>query len=341
MSVSNLPRRTVEPRIGQHRLLALLFLFVARSGIGAQATATPGPLSGQPFVRATGDMMSYELIPSYNGSYKDATFITNRWGMRDKEYAKTPAAGTFRIALLGSSYTMGGGVPQESTVEALLEDRLNREAIDSRHRRYEILNFSVGGYGILENVAVAERKVFPLAPHAVLLVIHSVEYTRILSTLVTRVRANTRIEYPYVQRKLDEAGVQPGMLEPELRRRISSVARDLIRASYEQIAETCRKHGVPLVGIAFPAPDGIPNTARSLAQVVSLATSAGIPVVDLPDVYAGRPVTDVWLKTSGPQSQDKDIHLNALGHKLVADRLFEQLRQNDARALKLGFPAAR
>ena len=44
-------------------------------------------------VRYTGDLWEYELRPSYVGTYKDAPFVTNQWGMRDREYTQEKPAG--------------------------------------------------------------------------------------------------------------------------------------------------------------------------------------------------------------------------------------------------------
>ena len=59
--------------------------------------------------------------------HKRVRMSTNRWGMRDREYAKAKPAGTYRVAMLGSSYEMGPGVPDGATYEAVLEDLLNDE----------------------------------------------------------------------------------------------------------------------------------------------------------------------------------------------------------------------
>ena len=86
---------------------------------------------------------------------------TNRWGLHDKEYAQTPPAGCFRMALLGASHAMGSGVRREDTFEAVVEARLNREA-GGDPGCYEILNFSVYGYTPLYQIDVLNSKVVPV-----------------------------------------------------------------------------------------------------------------------------------------------------------------------------------
>jgi hypothetical protein len=300
--------------------LGLLLLLVVDPGIAASQTAASqrepsmGRLANQPFVRMTGDMLGYELVPNFNGTYKGAPFQTNRWGMRDRDYTLVPPPRTYRIALVGSSFTMGGGVPEEKTLKALLEDRLNREATTPAHRHYEILNFSVGGYRGIQYGAVLAKKVFPFSPNAVFIVIHPGTMSHLFSLLRNRIP----IEDATLRQLLQKGGIEPGMEEPELRRRLAPLAPDIERRSYERIAEICRQHGVPVFAIVFPEPRD--DKAVQAAAAVPVA-QAGIPLIHLDGVYSGRSYESVRLPG--------DIHLNALGHQLVADRLYQFLRKDD------------
>lgn len=311
--------------------IALGFFLLLVQPISAASQTEPqvGPYRNQGFVRPTSGVLAYELVPSFNGTYKSASFRTNRWGMRDKDYALKRPPSTYRIALLGASFTMGAGVPEDLTHESLLENRLNRDGPGAPRRHYEILNFAVGGYGILQNVVVADRKVFPFAPNAVLLVIHGIEPLRMIGHLSQLVQERAGIEYPYVRQKLQEAGVRSGMLPPELERRLVRVAPDLIRWSLQRVAEICREHGVPLVVVLFSEPREQTREAR-FPKLAAAVAEAGIPLVSLAGAYEGYDLDSMKLQAA-------DFHLNALGHRVVADRLYELLRANDARTLKLGF----
>lgn len=323
-----------------------LFLLLALGAIGSalgpvagaqparQQASTDAPLTAERFIRRTGDMLGFELVPSSSGTFKGAPFRTNRWGMRDKDYALKPPRGTYRIALLGSSFPMGGGVAGEQTFEALLEDRLNREGPGVPRRHYEILNLAVGGYNNLQNVVVTEKKVFPLTPNAVLLVIHAIEGIRMTGYVVSLVRDGVSITDPGLRLKLQEAGMRPGMAEPEIRRRLAPISTELLKWSYQRMAQLCRERGVLLVGLAFPLPREGRGAAERLAAISALASEAGIPVLSLAGVYGTHPLDSVSLKLS-------DGHLNVFGHQLVAGRLYQVLEENDARALHLGFPSRR
>ena len=56
--------------------------------------------------------------------YKGAELKTNQWGLRDREYDKVKAPGTYRIAILGSSHVVGVGVNNDQTFENLVENNI-------------------------------------------------------------------------------------------------------------------------------------------------------------------------------------------------------------------------
>ena len=100
-------------------------------------------ITNSDLIRGTGDFAALEFVPSASGIYNDATLSTNRWGLRDREYEQSKPAHTYRVALLGASRTVGSGVEDGRTFEALVEDRLNRELGPASGRRYEVLNFAM------------------------------------------------------------------------------------------------------------------------------------------------------------------------------------------------------
>jgi hypothetical protein len=107
----------------------------------------------------------YELIPNQDSWFKLARLRTNSAGLPDYDYAKAKPPNTFRIVLLGSSYSMPAGVPLESSWQQVLEDRLNGQRDG---RRYEVVNFSVGGYDPRQLLAVLEHRAIAYDPDLIL-----------------------------------------------------------------------------------------------------------------------------------------------------------------------------
>jgi hypothetical protein len=107
----------------------------------------------------------YELIPNQDSWFKLARLRTNSAGLADYDYAKAKPPNTFRIVLLGSSYSMPTGVPLEDSWQQVLEDRLNGQK-DGRH--YEVINFSVGGYDPRQLLAILEHRAMAYDPDLIL-----------------------------------------------------------------------------------------------------------------------------------------------------------------------------
>src|SRR5262245_11971407 len=126
-------------------------------------------LSETPAYRSRNDFLGGELVPSTSVVYLRKSLHTNRWGMRDKDYELTKAPGTYRIAILGASHVMGSAVADGEPFESVLEDELNRTATDSTHQRYEILNFGVPSYSLVQQMALLEDRVFRFSPDMVII----------------------------------------------------------------------------------------------------------------------------------------------------------------------------
>ena len=72
------------------------------------------------------------------------TYHINSWGYRDLEHAWEKPPNTFRILLLGDSFTFGEGAQFEHAYPQLLVDRLASKRIDDRD--IEIINMAVPGH---------------------------------------------------------------------------------------------------------------------------------------------------------------------------------------------------
>lgn len=116
----------------------------------------------------------YELKPNIDSRLKLVSFKTNSNGLRDKEYNISKPPDTFRVAVIGSSFTFGSGVRIEDTYHSILEDRLNNESGDLQ---YEFLNFGVGGYTSRNKLATIEHKALSYEPDLILFVLDGSQYT--------------------------------------------------------------------------------------------------------------------------------------------------------------------
>lgn len=107
----------------------------------------------------------YELKQDIDSYYFLADLNTNSDGLRDETYSLTKPAGTYRVAVLGDSFTMPLGVELEDAYHSILEERLNRDQSDVR---YEFINFGVPGYSLRQYVNVLKHKALAYEPDAIL-----------------------------------------------------------------------------------------------------------------------------------------------------------------------------
>lgn len=107
--------------------------------------------------------IKYELVPKAQG-YAWGTDVTiNSMGYRGR--AGTPGRfNGFRALAIGDSITFGNGLPIESTYAWRLHDLLNTTS-----SAYEVLNFGVGGYDIIQNVALVQHKGLQYKPDLIIL----------------------------------------------------------------------------------------------------------------------------------------------------------------------------
>jgi hypothetical protein len=275
------------------------------------------------FYRQRSDFLLKEIVSSVSSVIAGAPATSNSMGMRDREYDKVKPAGTYRIVLLGASHDMGSGVKDDQTYENLVEDHLNRERPDARYSRYEILNLSVPGDCILQMLLRLEQTGFELQPDAVIFSVAGVDQQFIVEHL--RKCLVLGIEWPAGYREfldgiVHKAGVDGRMHDAVIERRLLPYVSEVHEWVFRRLTQQCAQRGIHPLVIYRPAPidfEGVESTRRS--EIVRLARAAGLEVVNLSPAFdsvadRNRLIVAKW-----------DDHTTALGHRLLADKLYEGL----------------
>lgn len=271
--------------------------------------------------RPADDLLERELIPGWSGEVAGHRLTINRFGMRDwADRTREKPPGNCRLAVVGSSVVMGYGVGDDEVFTRLLEDRLNarRRAGDPR---YEVLNFGTGmSYAIHRHVLI-DRKVWGFDPDALVYVAHQDELLGPVQHLAKLVAKGDPLPYPCLAEVVRAAGVTPGksLVLAEIQVRLQPYARDIVLGVYRDLVADCRRRGVRPVWVYVPMPGVVDAPARS-AEMAGLAAEAGFAVVDLSDWADGRRPAEVKLG-------ETDYHANAVGHRLIAERLAEEIER--------------
>jgi hypothetical protein len=94
-----------------------------------QQARPPGKWDHLPKLKGLADVAQ----PGMRGTMAGALFENNRYGFRGPERPHDKPEGSFRIAAIGDSVTMGPGVLYEDTYAAQIERELNRTRSDYRY----------------------------------------------------------------------------------------------------------------------------------------------------------------------------------------------------------------
>lgn len=271
---------------------------------------------GTALKRFTGDFAQTELIPSFVSQTNYGVVSTNRWGMRDRDYARVPPQGTFRMAMLGASTVMGWGVADGETFESLLEARLNRDGPRGAYSRYEILNFGVPGYQPPQDL-VSVEKALQFRPAAVIYVATGRELSRTVDYLAEVVHKRIAIPYAPLAQAVGRSGLAAGQDEATAAKQLRPYRGELLAATYRLIAARIQSAGALPVFVFLPQVQ--PGSwDEETPETLRIAAAAGFTVIDLSDVFAGETLGNIRLA-------EWDDHPNAKGHRLIADRLYEAI----------------
>jgi hypothetical protein len=270
--------------------------------------------------RERGDFLDKDIVPGVSTVIAGAEGTTNSLGMRDREYSRKKPPKTFRALLFGASHELGTGVKDDETFENLVEDRLNREAPKSRYERFEIMNMAVGSASVLQRSVRLDQQGFALQPDAVVLVVFGPEKRFVVEHLAKVVINGYDLPYPFVALALEKAGVKGSMPELLIQQRLFPHAAGLVEEAFRNIARQCAERKTRLIVVYRPAAKDTGNVeAAAHAEVVELAQRAGLDLIDLSGVFDDVSDRETLVLAKW------DDHTNALGHKMLADRLYEEL----------------
>jgi hypothetical protein len=268
----------------------------------------------------TTDLLTRTLKPNSKIKVNDYVLETNVFGLRDKKYNLTAPDNTFRIALLGGSYEMGSGVNNNELFESLTEERLNKNNTDSAIKNYEILNFAVGGYHLIQQVELCNTTVFNFKPNAVIYMAHTDEAKRLLGNFADIIQNGTNFKYPFLKNIKTLSGVKQSMSKIEIKEHLEPYMYVIIQWCYSDIAKNCRKNN------AIPVWAYLPATADKYddveyQKIKGYAVQSGFVTMDLRDVYKTLDRSKIYVS-------DWDTHPNAEGHRIIFEKFYSEFIKN-------------
>jgi hypothetical protein len=150
-------------------LLAASLAVAALLAEGAQRLAGAGPTQWY----EPDPVLGWRLIPNIEGSWRregNTHPRINSAGWRDHEHSLAKPPRTFRIAVLGDSYTEAMQVPLEQAFFSVAQRRLAKCG-GHQDRRVEVLAFGVSGWSTAQERLALDQCVLPYSPDLVVLAV--------------------------------------------------------------------------------------------------------------------------------------------------------------------------
>jgi GDSL-like Lipase/Acylhydrolase family len=269
------------------------------------------------------DFLRYEFKPNVKRSYEAGMRITNSLGMPNPEYGYEKPPHTRRIALLGDSISVG---PYGHGYDALLENRLNQVALTPEVERFQVLNFAVYGYSIVQSMDVALEKIPQFHPDVYLVALSSLEMMGRAGwrTHVGRlVVSKADLKYDYLRQVAAQAGVKPTDHLPRIKSKLAPFLTPVVHWALEQIRDHAAAEGAQMIIAIVPAPIDPHLTDTQFDQLLPALAGIGVPVFDLRDTFRSAANLDDLQVV--PKS---DIHPNVRGHEMILENLYAKLRTN-------------
>jgi lysophospholipase L1-like esterase len=270
--------------------------------------------------------------PYYAGRIQNGTVLFHPQFL--KLYNTSKKTNYFRIIFIGDSVTYGQGIQKDKIFSALLEKKLNLKNIT-----YEILNFAVCGYNLVQLKVLFAEQVLPFHPDLVIYGYFSND-----NQIIGLIRKNgTNINYAYLDTKI------PYILDIPFNNFLLTHSK-MYRLINNGMISLCKHYNISV-------PDKYIDTssqesAYALNSMVKKATAENIAfhIIKLPspDKYCGTNDfleeylsdeyrnkvkifnLDLYLKLSNSGCEwmiinENNRHYNEQGHKLVADLIYKDL----------------
>ena len=272
--------------------------------------------------RPTKDFLPWELIPNTSVIFKKVSLEINQFGHRDRsDYTETKPEGTFRIALVGGSNTMGSGVLVELIFANLIEERLNAELGGSAYDRFEVINFSVGGYHLPERVFMLQNKVGAFEPDLILVSATDRDLTIQHDRMARKLKKGKKepIDLPFLKRIIRKADVKRRDELDRMVRKLKPFQEDILLGCLDELATYSRENDTELAVFLMRRVGGT-RKAKDLEATYEVMKKSGVTILPLFESYEGVGERELWLD---PELEDP--HPNIEGHRRIADNLFEKL----------------
>jgi len=288
----------------------------------------PEELRDLPTLRTVAELVK----PGVRGVYQGALYESNAEGFRDREYQRPKPPGTFRIVVIGDSFTMGNGVAVEDAYPSQLERML---AARDDGLRYEVLNLGLAGANLERSVA--QRLVAIGLDYDPDLIVYGSTPNDIEGPSYRKSARFDPLWYGWARPKLLLWGLVQTrwlhlmeMIRPPAGSYVAELddnyfhnqqAWQYFVGSMDHLADVARERDlcvIVLVHTRLDTLNGLHPFRRHYEAIASAARAEGFTVVQSFPYFRGMDAGSLW---AGPRNP----HPNPQAHRILAQALYDSL----------------
>jgi lysophospholipase L1-like esterase len=262
-------------------------------------------------------LLGHEHVKSRSAVLQSVTIRLNERGLRGGPL-QPRVPGKRRILVLGSSITLGWGVPEEDTLTAQLQQMFQKDGQD-----VEVLNAGIGNYNAVRCVELFLKQLADLQPTDIVLH-YFVNGAEVLEpgggNILLRNSEVAVTLWQVANRTLSKTG--EASLDEHYRTLYApgSRGRTDMEAAVKRLADYARGQGIPLYLAMTPDVHNLADYRFGYIHelMADVAKKNGYVFVDFLTVFRGLQPTDIFAMPGDP-------HPNGLGHLKMAQVLYPVL----------------
>lgn len=259
--------------------------------------------------------LGHEHIPHQSAKLQGVVIRTNALGMRGPDVDLNDRSKK-RILFLGSSNTLGWGVPEEKTLPAILQRELNDKAV--------VLNGGIGNYNAARYVTLFEKRFLGLKPDTVVINCF-VRDAELLEPgggnfLLRHSELAVLLFHLYHLRRNSSGGME-NLVDHyrKIYRRDSPGFQEMQRA-FDKLRDLAQQQGFKVIFTMIPDVHQMNPYPFAFAheEMRQIASARGWMFLDFTPALSEVPASALWAMPGDP-------HLNSKGHEIMAKALLPYL----------------
>lgn len=276
------------------------------------------------FKQSVSDDRSHVHTPNSRGSLMGVPIAINSKGLRDSEYDYKKPEGVYRILIVGDSLTFGWGVESQDTFSGILEKRLNEQnTLSGKYKEIQVINAGIGNYNTTQELVFLREDGLKYEPDEVMLAHFTNDAEQ------TQREANNFLTRNFILYASTVSFKNKIIAVFDDRRNYEYYYKGLYReaywAEYQKVLtafeDETKKYEIKLTVLLLPEFHDLVNyqLEDEHQKMVRFFKERGVAVMDSLEVFRGEEGRSFWVASD-------DSHPNASAHRIIADFLFEKMR---------------